>query len=126
MSEEKHTPDFAAGKHLVIFNHHGEHILNRWLEPGFNHCFGVFNDGKYMMRFDSMMGNAEMEVVSGSDYPLKEFYVKKGWTVLEVSGGEGLWLPLMNTNCVGLVKAMFGIRAMWCVTPYQLYKRLKG
>ena len=112
-------------KHLVVFNPHGEHFLNRFLEPGFNHVFCVFNDGKYMMRYDSMMGVPELEVVSGSDYPLKDFYVNKGWIVLEVSSGEGSWLPLTNTNCVGMVKSVLGIRALFTVTPYQLYNRLK-
>jgi hypothetical protein len=27
-------------------------------------------------------------------------------------------------NCVEVVKSLIGVRAFWCWTPYQLYKRL--
>jgi hypothetical protein len=33
-------------------------------------------------------------------------------------------VPLMVTTCVGVVKAVLGIRAPWIITPLQLYRYL--
>jgi hypothetical protein len=82
------------------------------------------DDGTYIIMIDGLMGRPLVEVVSGSDYDIAEFYVKQGYTVVETIRGSPPNIPLILSNCVGLVKAIIGINALTVFTPYQLYRRL--
>lgn len=94
------------------------------LKEGFRHCFCVVAHGEYQIVVDGLNGLPEIKVVAGTGFDLKPFYVKEGFTVVEVPRGKPSRWPLTNTNCVGLVKAVLGIRAPLALTPYQLYKEL--
>lgn len=109
---------------LVVFHDHGAHLLDPLLKKGFRHCFCVVDDGTYQIAIDGQMGLPHIQVVAGSDFDLKEFYVNEGFTVLEVGEGKAVRVPLILSNCVGMVKIVLGIQAWWVLTPYRLYKHL--
>jgi len=109
---------------LVVFHGHGCHWMDPLLKEGFKHCFAVVDNAGYMICVDGKAGKPDVEVVCGSDYDLKGFYVKQGFTVVEVGGGLPTICPLTLSNCVGMVKSVLGIRAFLAITPYQLYRRL--
>ena len=109
---------------LVVFHDHGCHILDPLLEKGFRHCFAAVQTGDYWVTIDGKAGIPSVDVVCAKSYDLKSFYDSHGFTVTEVGEGQPLTLPLVLSNCVGMVKSVLGIRAPFAVTPYQLYRRL--
>ena len=109
---------------LVIFHDNGGHILDPLLKQGFRHCFCVVNDGTYWIEINGKAGGPEIRVVAGSDYNLRRFYEGEGFTVIEAVHGDGAWLPLVLSNCVGVAKTVLGLSAPFVFTPYQLYRRL--
>ena len=109
---------------LVVFHDHGSHILDPLLKVGFRHCFAVVETGDYMVSVDGQAGVPTVEVVCPSSYDLAAFYARQGFTVVEVGEGAASPMPLSISNCVGMVKSVLGIRALFAFTPYQLYRRL--
>lgn len=109
---------------LVVFHDHGAHWLDPLLKPGFRHCFAVVQAGDYMISVDGLAGLPALDVVAASTYDLVGFYRDEGFTVVEVDEGIPIRVPCISSNCVGMVKAVLGIRAPFALTPYQLYRRL--
>lgn len=110
---------------LACFHNHGNHILARFLKPGFRHVFVALQSGKYWIRIDALVGRPVIEVVCSADYDLATFYRQEGFTVVETRQGAKLaaW-PLAVVSCVGIVKAVLCLNAPLVVTPYQLYRRI--
>ena len=101
----------------------------RWqwaLKPGFRHVFCVIAQGPYWITVDSRMALPVVEVVTGADYNLAAHYRQEpGFTVVEWNQEQKPWrTPFVVANCVGLVKAMLGIRAPFAQSPYQLFRHL--
>lgn len=103
----------------------------RWqwlLKPGFRHVFCVIAQGDYWISIDSRVAQPVIEVVAGTDFDLAGHYRRemRGWTVLEIDAPRSPWrAPYCTANCVGLVKAILGIRAPLAQSPHQLFKHLK-
>jgi hypothetical protein len=114
----------AAKRRWVVFHNNGDHPLDSFLKKGFKHCFCLIDDGTYIVMIDGLMGRPLIQVIAGSDYDIEEFYVKQGYTVVETTRGGPPNIPLILSNCVGLVKALIGINELTAFTPYQLYRRL--
>jgi hypothetical protein len=114
------------GSNLVVFHDNGAHLLDPILKKGFKHCFVVVDDGTYMIVVDGQMGLPHLQVIAGSDFDLKNFYVNEGFIVVEAPEGKAIRVPLVLSNCVGMAKTILGIRAWWVITPHQLYQRLTG
>ena len=109
---------------IIVFHGHGNHILAPLLKTGFKHVFCCVNDGVYWIVIDGKGGVPEIEILALADYDLKKFYEEAGFTVLDISESNPTRSPVVLSNCVGLVKAILGIRC-FALTPWQLYKRLK-
>jgi hypothetical protein len=110
---------------LVVFHDHGCHPLDRFLKQGFRHVFCAVAQGDYWIVIDSMAGRPVVKVVAGTTFDLAAFYRNEGMTVVETEGGPGIRAPFAFSNCVGMVKAVLGIRAPFRVTPYQLFRFLR-
>jgi len=110
---------------LVIFHDGpGGHWLDPLLKKGFRHCFcAVLVDG-YWVEINGCSDGTVVRVIAGTDSNLKEYYETNGCTVLSVERGGALKLPLVLSNCVGIVKATLGLGHFGVVTPYQLYRRI--
>lgn len=123
MAIQKSMP---AATGLVVFHNHGNHWLDPWLKRGFRHCFCAIEDDKgYWIIIDGRAGVPVVEVVAGDGFDLKGFYEDLGYQVLVVRRGVTPGTSFVLTNCVGMVKAVLGLRAFGAVTPYQLYRRLQ-
>jgi hypothetical protein len=109
---------------IVVFHDHGNHCLDPLLKQGFRHVFCAVDDGVSWVQIDGRTGIPLIEAVCASDFDLARHYRAQGFTVVETHKGSGLRLPLVLSNCVGLVKAALGLHLPFTVTPYQLYKRL--
>lgn len=110
---------------IVVFHDHGNHCFDPILKSGFRHVFCVVDDGAGWIQIDGRNGVPTIETVCANDFDLAKFYRCKGFTVVEIRKGRGLRLPLVLSNCVGLVKATLGLHFPFCVTPYQLFRRLE-
>jgi len=110
----------------IIFGGRADHAWQRWLRPGFRHCFAAIEDGRGWMVLEALTGRlllARLDVPSGFDAPA--FYRRAGMTPVgpfpldEASLGptRGL-LPL---NCVSVCRAVLGPHAPRAWTPYGLY-----
>lgn len=110
---------------LVVFHDHGCHVLDPLLRRGFRHVFCVISQGPYWIRIDGMAGKPTVEVVAGTQIDLAAFYRNEGYTVVSVNEGPGTRAPFAIANCVGLVKAVLGLRAPFALTPHQLYRFLR-
>lgn len=113
-------------KALVVFHGHGNHWASRFLKPDFRHVFVAFANDPYWIRVDGMSGIPVAEVVGGTSHDLAGFYRNQGFHVIETEQATGISGPFLIANCVGMTKAILGLNAPFCWTPYQLYKRLKG
>lgn len=99
----------------------------RWaLKPGFRHVFCVIAQGDYWITVDSRVAVPVVEVFAGTDFDLATHLRQApGFTVVEWNKPQQSWrTPFVVANCVGLIKAMLGIRAAWAQSPYQLYRFL--
>ena len=118
--------DVGQKTSLVVFHDHGDHWLAPVLKRGFRHCFCALEDDKgYWITIDGRAGAPVVEVVAGDGFDLKGFYEDQGYQVLAVRRGTAPRTLFVVANCVGMVKAVLGLRAFGAVTPYQLYRRLQ-
>ncbi len=116
-------------KAIVVFHSQVEraHPLARFMKPGFWHCFVVVCSDDLWILIDGHMGVPVVKYVAKDDgFDLAAFYRSQGCVVVEMEQREACpVLPLTWRSCVGLVKAVLGVRS-WAVTPYQLYRYLEG
>jgi len=111
---------------VVGFTDESGHRFGRLLRPGFRHCFVAIDDGLYWILLDAREPVPTVKTLASSDFDLLAFWRDKGYCAIEVTrAGRGIRGPLVAANCVGLTKAVLGIRAPLCVTPRQLYNRLR-
>ena len=108
----------------VIFHDQGGHILDPLLKEGFRHCFCAVRADDYWIEINGCRDGTVVKVIAAADFDLKTHYETYGCTVLEVERGGAPRLPLVLSNCVGIVKATLGLGHVGVVTPYQLYKRI--
>lgn len=111
----------------ALFYHHSDHWSRDWLAPGFRHCdvviethepgvwlgivgkVGGIVTGVAMVDFDPQAFAAANDAICVM-LPLHRPQLRR-------------W-PFMTTTCVGLAKAVLGIRAPFIWTPYSLYMHL--
>ena len=88
------------------------------LKPGFSHCFTVsVTNGQYV-KYEHGHGITSVECFNDLGELLKDCIM------IKCQGSQAQSLFYIN-SCVGFVKAVTGIKSK-AITPYQLYKYLKG
>ena len=103
-----------------------KHWLFRFLKPGFRHVFCAVKSQGVWPVFDPGIGTPELKSYAPMEFDLKNYWEDEGCTVVEIVPGNDMpRSPAIQSNCVGLVKAIARIRNPWAVTPYQLYRSLK-
>jgi hypothetical protein len=121
-----------AGQHAyIVFGGAADLPWLRLLKPGFRHCFAVLADAAGWTVLDPLSGRlvvARLDLPAGFDLPV--FYARAGLRVLgPFIPGEPRWsaLPsLWPMSCVALCRAVLGAAAPIALTPYGLYRRLRG
>jgi hypothetical protein len=112
-------------KAIVVFHDHGDHWLDRFLKPGFKHCFVAVEADGHWITLDGRAGLPVVEIVAPADYDLATFYRSRGYAVVETKQrGRVPLMPFVPANCVGLVKGVLAIGAVLVLTPWQLYTHL--
>ena len=110
---------------IVVFQEDSNHPLRRILKPGFRHCAVAIESGNYWVVIDPRPAAPRINVVSDSKFDLAAFYRAAGYTAVETKvANTPFRSPLALTNCVGVVKALIGIRKPFVVTPYRLFRFL--
>lgn len=111
---------------VVVFTGDGSHRLAPLLKPGFRHCFAVVRDPKGpWILVDPARGVPRLSVIGLEDFDVARFYRDMGLTAVETARADApLYFPWTTATCVGMVKAVIGLRAPLVVTPYGLYRRL--
>lgn len=107
---------------LVVFTGEGTHPLSPLLKPGFRHVFCAVRDRDHWCVVDGAEGLPVLYVGHGDD--LAVWYREQGYTVLEVPRRERTRAPFVVASCVGMVKAIVGIRSL-AQTPWGLYRHLR-
>lgn len=97
---------------------------SRLLKPGFIHCFVLLQD-MHWVKIEGRHGAVRVtqlgEHQSGN---VVSHYRAQGAIVVEtIVYAKSVRAPFVARTCVGLVKAMLGIKS-FSLTPWQLYKHL--
>ena len=111
---------------LVIFQNENAHPLGGWLKEGFRHVWCAVLDERAhsWVGHDIRIGGYVSTVLSAADFPLAQAYRDRGMTVVPIQRVQQSVIgPFILNNCVGLTKAICGIRST-AVTPWQLYRHL--
>ncbi len=116
----------ATQRAWIVFGGRADHAWQRWLRPGFRHCFAAIEDEQGWLVLEALTGRlllTRLDVPSGFDAPA--FYRRAGMvpvgpfaldeTTLGPTRGP---LPL---NCVSVCRAVLGPHAPRAWTPYGLY-----
>ena len=104
------------------------HWVFRWLDSEFHHVYAVKESegGEFWMVVDAKNSCTEVNLLSKIDYPHIRC-VAPDSVILSIKAiiqPNNYRHTLCIFNCVEVVKSLLGIRSFWCITPYQLYKRL--
>ena len=93
------------------------------MKKGFRHCFVCIECGDDYIAVQGLQSHTDIKIVenieeiAGKD--AKILYFSSEFPDNEYRGG------LCYFSCVEVVKAHMGIKRVWTLTPYQLYKYMK-
>lgn len=126
--ELPHGPTVEAW--VVFTTPKQSHWWERFLEPGFVHCFALVRSGRRWIRMDWGYDCASLAVLNMPAYASLNEVVGPGDTVVRVLAEvrERYRAPWVfgPVTCVEAVKAVLGIRAFWVWTPFQLYRYIRS
>lgn len=112
---------------LVVFGGRCGVWWLRWLRPGFRHCFAAVDDGAQWLTVDPLLHRLEVRA-SGlpSAFDLAAEYRRMDLVVLELAPPEIALraAPVGIFTCVETVKRLLGLRTLWVLTPWQLFRFL--
>ena len=111
---------------LVIFEHNNLHPLSFMLKRGYRHVWCAIIDERAhsWVGHDLRLEGHVTTVLCEPGYPLAQHLRDQGAEVIEITRTPRRALgPLILNNCVGLTKAICGIRSA-AVTPWQLRQHL--
>jgi len=124
-------PRAAAAEQRVwiIFGGRADLPWQRWLRPGFRHCFAALEDARGWLVLDPLARRlvaARLELPEGFDLP--GFYRRAGLTPLgpfHPGPPAGGLLPGFEPfTCVAVCRAALGPRAPRALTPHGLFRAL--
>ena len=115
----------------VVFGGDADQPWLRLLRPGFRHCFAAIGDEAGWTVLEPLSGRllvARLPVPAG--FHLPDFYRRAGLAVLGpfVPGEPRARRlpPIVPLSCVGLCRALLGPDAPFALTPYGLFRALRG
>ena len=103
-----------------------EHWLAPLLKDGFTHCGVAVEAEDYWVFVDPNPDCIRFRVPALKNFDIAKYFQDQGFAVVELeTTGAEVKVPLVVSNCVGVVKTVLGIRKPFIITPYQLYKYLR-
>lgn len=118
--------DYTQKAWLVCVNRN-EFKMLRILKKGFRHCFIVLHDGAHWISIDPMSNQMEVIVHNvAPDFDLPTWLQSRGHRTIEAPIAERInkSAPLMLFTCVEACKRILGVRNIFILTPWQLYKHI--
>lgn len=104
-----------------------QHWLAPLLKDGFRHCGVAVEAEDYWVFVDPNPDCIRFRVPALKNYDLAGYFRDQGFSTVELeTTGAEVRVPLVVSNCVGVVKTVLGIRKFAIITPYQLYKYLRS
>lgn len=124
-----HRRDRPAQQAWIVFAGRADHVWQRWLRPGFRHCFAAVEEAGGWLVVDPLSGRllvTRLDLPPGFDLPA--FYRRAGMRVVGPFPleEEALGRPfgLVPFSCVAVCRAVLGPHAPFALTPHGLYRRL--
>jgi hypothetical protein len=114
---------------LVVFVDQTGLPCLRWLRRGFRHCFVIVRAEQGWIVCDPMSHRTNLNIVGDfTADELDHFYRSLGLKVIrtQVRRTPPRIAPMRPYTCVEAVKRVLGLHAPWILTPWQLYKKLRG
>lgn len=111
---------------LVIFEHNNLHPLSWMLKRGYRHVWCAVIDHRHhsWVGHDLRLAGYVTTTLCAVEYPLADFLRRDGYEVVPITRTPGrVPGPFILNNCVGLTKAVCGIRSA-ALTPWQLRQHL--
>lgn len=108
-----------------------DHWVLKLLKPGFRHCMAIKKSrgGQYWCVVNPRATHIEVELEPVDLYPEPSDYFMEGATIVKYVQDkyeEGKSVHQLSIlSCVCVLKGVLGIKDLLCVTPHQLYKRVK-
>jgi hypothetical protein len=111
----------------LVFSSKNDHWIAPILRGQFNHVHVLIYDDPtniWMLHNYGRTGH-ELKVFGSGDVDVRAFSEREGGTVVAIDADTDtpIRLPLILNNCVGMAKALTGLRT-WAVTPQQLYRHV--
>ena len=126
MIRPSHHRAGSAQQVWIVFGGAAHLGWQRWLRPGFRHCFAALRDDEGWLVVDPLsrcLVVGRIDVPAGFDLPA--FYRRAGLTPLgPFPAGEAgpTRLPaLLPMHCVGVCRAVLGAQAPFALTPASLH-----
>jgi len=114
--------------HIIFRGSEYKHWLFNWLQPEFQHCYAVKESpgGEFWIVVNNTAVHTDVQLKSKLDYPHIRLLAPDCviLTIQAIIRPDNNRHPFCVFNCVEMCKSLLGIKAFWCWTPYQLYKRL--
>ncbi len=111
----------------AIFDGDNSHWLAWTLKPGFRHVWAVVPDvdGDAWVGISLGLTGLELTNLERLSYDIRAHYERMGDVVIALpyTPQDRVMLPFIANSCVGLTKAVLGIRH-WAWTPHQLHQHL--
>lgn len=118
----------AAPSSLVVFRGVADLPWQRFLRPGFRHCFVCLNDGRQWLVLDPLSCRTELATLSVSpDFDLAAWFRDHGLITVPARPQRQRRRPLpwAPFTCVEAVKRVLGIADPLIITPWQLFQALR-
>lgn len=125
------NPKVTEYWHIIFRNTKYKHWLVKYLQPSFQHCYAVKESpgGQFWIIVNSTAVHTSITMESKLDYP----HIRVLCPDSVILSTKAIIRPDVNNrhvlgvmSCVDVCKSLLGIKAFWCWTPYQLYKRLSN
>lgn len=114
-------------KAWLVFTNQTDIKTLRIFKKGFRHCFIVLHDGAHWISVDPMSNQMEIIVHNvAPDFDLPTWLRARGHKAIEAPVAQRLnkAAPIMIFTCVEACKRILGIRSIFVLTPWQLYKHI--
>lgn len=114
--------------YLVFHDPDKRRWWDRWLKPGFRHCYALRCDRGVWVAVDGSLPCLSVDILPFS--PDNRPYAPRGGTIIHVNAlvqPETFRTPQLIApfTCVEVCKAVLGIRAPFVWTPWQLYRHVR-
>ena len=112
----------------VVFTNQSDLFWVRFLKKGFRHCFILIHDGTHWISIDPMASMTDIAIHTvPKDFDLPNWLAGQGHRVTSAPlRNVQTPAPWMMFTCVEACKRILGIHNRFILTPWQLYKYLKG